>query len=497
MTRKASLCFAVLLFALVTLFPVPEGRTEPYVRLGGTVKLYTSVFTEGSEGAGLFPHEAGDFALTRAELWLKLNGYASDNVSFRGRVDFIYTHDHTYDSFSELESVSGFSSEAQDVDIYFREASFKVMDLFVPGMDLIVGRQRVRWGTSDEYNVIDNLNPVDYANLYSFDPDYFVDHIPMDGFTLEYQFPVEFDLKVQGIWYLYFRPSPLPAGFESFLALQQKQALDALTSPLGLPPGTSGLELADVPDYNLENGVFGIRLSGNFFNFDVGLSYFRGFQTLPLPELIITDLTGEIPSIDGFYGYPRLNVFGFDLAGEIYSVGVWAEVGVYLPEKRDTVLILRTTRGDLEDRFPLLDRPYTKFTIGFDYTFGVGEGLYWNTQFSHGFYDEFGYTSEADDALGVDQAGFLGKLEDYYITYLEYSFLSDTLRVKLQCMLEVADYDDFSRNTTWLLSPEVEYIPFDGVSFRMSYLTFNGSASTKLGAFSDSDLVYVLLKAFF
>ena len=50
------------------------------------------------------------------------------------------------------------------------------MDLFVPGMDLIVGRQRTRWGTSDEYNVIDNLNPVDYANLYSFDPDYFVMH---------------------------------------------------------------------------------------------------------------------------------------------------------------------------------------------------------------------------------------------------------------------------------------------------------------------------------
>ena len=497
MTRQASLCFAVLLFVLAALFPVPEGRTEPSVRLGGTVKLYTSVFTEGGEGAGLFPHKAGDFALTHAELWLKLNGYASDNVSFRARADFIYTADKEYNDFSDIEAGSGFSSEVQDFDINFREASFKVMDLFVPGMDLIVGRQRTRWGTSDEYNVIDNLNPVDYANLYSFDPDYFVMHEPMEGFTLEYLFPFDFDMKVQGVYFLSFKPSPLPGGFGSFLALQQKQGLDALTSTIGLPPGTSRVELEDVPDYNVENGVFGIRLSGNFFNFDLGLSYFRGFQTLPLPETVLTDLTGGVPSIAGFYGYPRLDVFGFDLAGEIYSVGIWAEVGVYIPEKQDTVLLVRTPLGDLEDRFMLLERPYTKFTVGFDYTFGIGEGLYWNVQFNRGFYDEFSYTDEANEALGVDQSGFLGKLDDYYLTFLEYSFLSDTVTVTLNFLLEVAGYSDFSSNNTWLLTPEVEYVPFDGVSIKVAYIAFNGAASTKLGAFSDSDLVYVLMKAFF
>ena len=243
MIRRPSFCFAALLFTAVPFSSVREVRAEPYVRLGGTVKFYTSVFTEGGPGAGLLPHDAGDFALTRAALWLKLDGYASDNVSFRTRVDFIYTHDHDLDRLSDLESVSGLSSEVHELDIYFREASFKIMDLFVPGLDLIVGRQRVRWGVSDEYNVIDNLNPVDYANLYSFDPDYFVDHIPMDGFTLEYQFPVDFDLKIQGVYYLYFRPSPLPAGFEAYLAASQGERLDALTPLFGLPPGISRVEI--------------------------------------------------------------------------------------------------------------------------------------------------------------------------------------------------------------------------------------------------------------
>ncbi len=497
MTDKSSIRFVLLLFVLVLFFQVRQAGAEPYVRLGGTAKLYTSVFTEGGDGGGLFPHKSGDFALTRAELWLKLNGYASDNVSFRARADFIYTADTDYDSISEIEAGRGFSSEVQEFDINFREASFKIMDLFTPGLDLIVGRGRTRWGTSDEYNVIDNLNPVDYANLYSFDPDYFVRHEPMDGFVLEYLFPVDFDLKVQGVYYLAFKPSPLPAGFESFLALQQKQGLDALTAPFGLPPGTSTVELENVPDYNIENGVFGIRLSGNFFNFDVGLSYFHGHQTLPLPDTIVTDLTGEIPSVTGFYGYPKLDVFGFDLAGELYSVGIWAEVGVYIPEKRDTVVLVRTPLGNLEERFPLLERPYTKFTVGFDYTFGIGEGLYWNAQFNRGFYDEFTYTEEADEALGLDRSGFLGKLDDYYLTFLEYSFFSDSLTVTMNFLLAVAGYSDFSSNNTWVLTPEIEYVPFDGMSIEVAYMTFNGAASTKLGAFSDSDLVYVLLKAFF
>ncbi len=497
MTRRVSLCCWILFFLPATFFWAERSRAEPYVRLGGTVKLYTSVFTEEGDGAALFPHEAGDFALTRAELWLKLTGYASDNVSFRGRADLIYTADTEYDDFSDIEAGTGFSSEVQDFDINFREASFKIMDLLTPGLDLIVGRGRVRWGTSDEYNVIDNLNPVDYANLYSFDPDYFVRHEPMDGFVLEYRFPLDFDLRFQGVYYLAFKPSPLPAGFESFLARQQKDALDALTAPFGLPPGTSTVSLEDVPDYNVENGVFGIRLSSYVLNFDVGLSYFRGHQTLPLPDTIVTDLTLETPSVTGFYGYPRLDVFGFDLAGELYSVGIWAEAGVYIPEKRDTLVLVRTPLGDLEDRFQLLDRPYTKFTIGFDYTFGVGEGLYWNVQFNRGFYDEFAYTEEADEALGVDRSGFLGKLDDYYLTYLEYAFLSDTLTVTLNFLLEVAEYDDFSSNNTWLITPELKYVPFDGTSIEVAYIAFNGAGTTKLGAFSNSDLVYVLLKAFF
>jgi len=492
-SATVSACFALL---VVLAFPEPL-LAERTARLGGTVKFFTSVYTEGEDGAGLFDHEAGDFALTRVELRARLDGDVSENVSFRSRVDFIHTVDARFETFEDLESGNGFSSQVQDVDLYFKEGSFKVEDLFVSGLDLTAGRQRVRWGTSDEWNVIDNLNPVDYANLFSFDPDYFVDHIPMDGVTAEYRFPVDFDLKVQAVWFPAFKPSPLPEGFESYLLLVQQATLDSLTSSFGLPRGTTRAVLSDVPGYRLGTSVYGLRVSANLANFDLGLSYYHGHYTLPLPEKVQVGLEEGLPSLEVRYGYPRVDVFGFDLAGEIRTVGVWAEVGVYLSEDVKTELHAAVAPDLPPVKVPLLKRPYTKFTVGFDYTFGVGDGLYWNTQYNRGFYDEFGYTREARNLVGTGNTPFLGELEDYYISYLEYAFFNDTLKVTLNGLLEVADYGDFRNRHAWMFNPEFELVPFDGASLLAGYALIAGARDSKFGLFSGSDVLYLLLKAFF
>lgn len=497
MTERAfpvfGVCFALLLAAA---FPW-RVQAESTARLGGTVKFFTSVYTQGEEGAGLFDHEAGDSALTRVELRARLDGSVSENVSFRSRVDFIHTADARFEAFGDLESGNGFSSQVHDVDLYFKEGSFKMENLFVSGLDLTAGRQRVRWGTSDEWNVVDNLNPVDYANLFSFDPDYFVDHIPMDGLAIEYRFPVDFDLKIQAVWFPAFKPSPLPEGFESYLLLAQQATLDALTASLGLPMGTTRAVLSNVPGYRLGAGVLGLRVSGNLANFDLGVSYFHGHHTLPLPEKVQVGLVEGLPSLEVRYGYPRVDVFGFDLAGEIWTVGLWAELGVYLSEDFDTELCA-TVPPDLPPvKVPLLKRPYTKFTVGFDYTFGLGDGLYWNTQYNHGFYDEFAYTREARNLVGTGNTPFLGELEDYYISYLEYAFFNDTLKVTLNGLLEVADYGDFRNRHAWMFNPEFELVPFDGASLLAGYAMIAGAEDSKFGLFSGSDVLYLLLKAFF
>jgi len=497
MSRVLPLCLCPLLAALLWAHPLRHAGAGVSTRLGGTVKLFTSVYTESEENPGMFPHESGDFSLSRVELRVRLDGDVSDNVTFRSRVDFIHTLEEKFESFSDLESGEGFSSQMHDVDTYFKEANFKVIDFPARGVDLTIGRQRVRWGTSDEYNVIDNLNPVDYANLFSFDPDYFVEHIPMDGITIEYRLPVDFDLKFQAVYFLSFKPSPLPEGFEGYLLSSQQKQLDQVTSAFGLPDGTTRAVLEDVPEYELDSGIFGFRVSGNVLNFDLGLSYYHGFQTLPLPMTLLGGVEEGVPFLEVDYGYPKLDVFGFDLAGELLSVGVWAEVGVYLSEKFETEFRSQFPVGFPQTEVDLLRRPYTKFTVGFDYTFGVGDGLYWNSQFNRGFYDEFGYTYEAHELLGVGKPTFLGKLEDYYISYLEYGFLNDTVDVTLNLMLEVGDYDDFSDHSAWVFSPEVELLPFDGASLLVGYALIEGAESSKFGAFANSDVLYLLLKASF
>ena len=61
----------------------------------------------------------------------------------------------------------------------------------------------------------------------------------------------------------------------------------------------------------------------------------------------------------------------------------------------------------------------------------------------------------------------MGKIEDYYITSIEYSFFNDELTTTLEGMLEVARYDALSDNTAYLLKPNIEYQPFDNTSMEI------------------------------
>ncbi|MBN2297581.1 MAG: hypothetical protein JXM72_03255, partial [Deltaproteobacteria bacterium] len=157
----------ILLLILFFLTHIAAVHAAGDVNIKGTVKLFNSVYTKDSEDDAFQPHKAGDYSLNRGELHVGLNGYVSDNVSFRSMVYFIYDARPDFDDLQELETDSGYSSLVHEQDTFIKEASFTLMDLFAEGLDLRVGRQRVRWGTSDEYNVVDNLNPVDYRNLFS------------------------------------------------------------------------------------------------------------------------------------------------------------------------------------------------------------------------------------------------------------------------------------------------------------------------------------------
>ncbi|OQC28696.1 MAG: hypothetical protein BWX71_00702 [Deltaproteobacteria bacterium ADurb.Bin072] len=419
-------------------------------------------------------------------------------MSYKSLLYFTYGVRQVPGDIEKLQVDEGGTAEADEMETEIKEASFTLMDFGAPGLDLTVGRQRARWGTSDEYNVIDNLNPVDFGNLYTFDPDYFVAHLPMDGFNLEYRLPTDTTLRVQAVYFFSFKPSTLPASFQARSTALMQDRLADLTEGYGFPAGTAAIVLDDPPDYSVGDGPVGLRVSGNLLNMDWGLSYYHGYVSLPVVHRIESDIgidTGA--TLTSYLDYPKLDVVGFDLAGEVESVGIWAEVGCYWPEDyrvRQTTRLLTTT----ETKYVrLFDRPYYKYTVGFDYTFGLGNGLYWNTQFNHGYYDEFRYTAEAKEELGLGGAGFMGDLENYLASRIEYSFFNDELTAILDGLLEMPELSDISGNSAVVIKPKLIYKPYDNTSLELAYVLITGDRSTKYGAFDRKDVVYTLLKVHF
>ena len=492
------LLLAVLLAACPPTLLSAEDGASRQVDVKGTVKLFSSVYTEAALDDRYDPHDKLDYNLNRGEFHLELSGYISEKVSYKSRLAFTYGAQSEVDDLEDLETGESGTTHSRDVDTDLKAASFTIMDFGLPGLDLTVGRQRVRWGTSDEYNVIDNLNPVDYGNLFTFDPDYFVAHLPVDGFNLEYRLPIETELKLQAVYLLSFKPSSLPRGFTERVRSLMQDELVEQSGGYGFPVGKAAVTLASMPDYSAQDGAVGVRLSGNLLNMDWGFSYYHGYVSLPVVHEIASDITlVEGTTLDARMDYPRLDVVGFDLAGEVRSVGIWAELGCYWPEDyrvRQTTRLLSTTRTQY---IRLFDRPYWKYTLGFDYTSGIGSGLYWNTQFNHGFYDELRYTSEAERELDLGKPGFMGEIEDYLASRLEYSFFNDELTCVLDCLLEMPDKSDVNGYSAVVAKPKLIYKPYDNTSLELAYVLITGDGATKYGSYEKNDVAYLLLKVQF
>jgi hypothetical protein len=55
-------------------------------------------------------------------------------------------------------------------------------------------------------------------------------------------------------------------------------------------------ERVEVPERTLENGMFGLKFSGAAFNLDYSLSYFKGFDDIPI----------QLDASDGLFTSPGM-----------------------------------------------------------------------------------------------------------------------------------------------------------------------------------------------
>lgn len=464
--RRISVFLIILLLSSALMAAGPE--------VSGRVKLFTSLFLQENLSGQYFSHKSGEFAYKRLEARLKFSGDLSDKVSYYLRFDAFSLPDalFTQSTFPE-SSLLGAPSAAEPFELSLYEGYVKISDFLLTGLDFTVGKQRIQWGTADKVNVVDNLNPVDFANFFTFDPDYFGERRPQTAFNLEYY--IGSSSKVQLVWLLSRQHSPLPAGFSLLLR-----------SGSFIPTNL----FIETERPLMENTNFAARFSTVVFNTDVAVSYYRG--NFSLPVLYGVDSSKAV-SMDLYYFYPRTEVLGLELSGEIASVGFWAELACFLPsdEKAFLSFVVPLQSGlILTTEFPLFEKNYFKYVIGADYTFNVGTGLYVNLQYLHGFFDERDYSGEAEKYFKIGKGQFFGELEDYIIGRAEYRMLQEDLKLTMGVILEISG----DANAV-VYTPTLEYRAADQVVFQIGgFLAAGDEEGTKFGRFKKDKLLYFLVK---
>ncbi|HEK85884.1 MAG: DUF1302 family protein [Candidatus Saccharicenans sp.] len=481
--RKA---FAVFLLLAVLNFLVSPAFSQTKFDFSGLVKLFLSFYASENLNGPYFYHKAGDFAFKRIESRFSLSVRVNNNVTARVRLDAFASPDALFSNKNFPETgILASAEKVEPFEISLYEAYIRVNHFLLKNLDLTVGKQRIPWGTADKLNVVDNLNPLDFANFLTFDPDYYFERRPQTAFNLEY-YPLR-NSKIQFVWLPERQISPLPAGFTEML----KANLAGLSSPeININRETSSLKRTN----------YGLRLATVIAGLDLGLTYYRGNYGCPYIQGVeagnpLLPSTSEV-----YFSYPREQVLGLDFSGELKSVGWWAELARVQPEKiyawLDNYILMAGQLIPVALRFKLMDNYYWQWVVGGDYTFSIADGFYLNAQYVHGLFDEAGFSSEARNYFGLKKGRWFGAIGDYLASKAELRLLRSDLKLSLNSIISINSNE--TTKTSAILYPSVEYKIHDAFYLQAGgIIAFGNQEMSKFGSFSRDRVVYLLTKVSF
>lgn len=323
-------------------------------------------------------------------------------------------------------------------------AYVEVRDLF-PGFDMVFGRQVVTWGASDRFRPTNMLNPDDLWDPLRFG-------ITQANEMVRLLYNPTGNLILEAVVVPVFRPARLPRTAAATLADPSAAPpfLDMAPIRAALGPRETMDELGllfddtfafvDVPDASLENVQIGARATWRSGDFDMSLSFYRGFDDFPRPAFSTSNVAGGLIDNYVLVRYPRITAFGFDLAGSIGfldDAGFRVEGAVIHPESMTMTVDMPMFLPDVDGR--VLDgRPYFKATVGIDYTFT--RDIFVLAMLVRGFADEAGPLSTRDYPTEVtigdgDAARRIPLapqgLADYVVAGADFKFLNGKLLLRV------------------------------------------------------------------
>lgn len=240
----------------------------------------------------------------------KVNDPAEDK--FFNKFNLIYQNSHSY------------------MDI--NEAFF---DIYTGKIDVRLGIQKFAWGRLDELTPTDNLNPSDLTEGGTNDQG--ERKIGVPAVKVNYYSDL---FNTEFVWIPRYVPYRLPKAQERWFpgVLIFPEIIKTNTAFSDIPVTTTYKEI-NLPDANQDNSEMGIRISKYVEGWDLSLSYFRGFDVMPLMDAsadVIVQLNDPVALAytlnTNIIVEPKvhmMNVFGFDFTTTMGSFTIRGEYAYF------------------------------------------------------------------------------------------------------------------------------------------------------------------------
>ena len=416
----------------------------------------------------------------------KVKAPASDN--FFNQFNMIYQNNNSYVDINEAF-----------IDIYTGKVDFRL------------GIQKFAWGRLDELTPTDNLNTSDLTEGGTNDQ--VEQKIGVPAVKMNYYSDL---FNTELAWIPRYVPYRLPKAKERWFpeVLVFPEIIKTNTAFGDIPVTTSYKDI-NLLDFNLDNSETGIRISKYVGGWDISLSYFRGFDVMPLMDAS-TDITVQLKDpIALAYAIkanlniePRvhmMNVFGFDFTTTIGSFTVRGEYAyfnnkyymrkfnsvlkeLYTTQQRDRILSEfinnYVTSGDTAttqtfhiDPEVDLQKDSMKYGLGFDYIHG-------DSSVSLQCIQEFIPHYDLSKPIYFNKDGF-----HTVVTFMFKQFLlQNTLEINLGGAYDV-EYQDI------MIKPSIKYNFTNDLQGILGLLIIDSSHDdSMLGQYRNNDEVFAKLK---
>jgi hypothetical protein len=383
----------------------------------------------------------------------------------------------------------------------YLEITEAYFSFYLSEVDLRVGIQKFAWGTLDQFNPTDNLNPWDVRHPFTTDSLRRKVGIPAVRALLGSSFS---SVLVEAIWMPIYVPYRMPDPGDRWYP----PLFDSVTSypapDLGLPFDLPPVEIVqtnvepDLPARTIENSDFGIRISRTLGSTDIGVSYFYGFDRVPVfgvDGTIVADLQFVPPDLSLTYRMNlrpqvhRIQVFGLDMAMSQGAFTFRFE-GAFIKDRHFNVGL--DAIPDIVENFefpPLseidLSADPNGLTLSFPFApqiafpknlLSIGGGV----DYQRGAH-LFTLQMIGNSILNYDGEPLIYKeFELLLILGVNSRFLQDTLLVEAGLVLN-------PMSEFWMVSIEPRYLITDAWSVGTRLLVLDGDQGTYLGQYSRND----------